>query len=111
MRDLVLGLAAHAALGVALSAVVWGVGLGLLAGRGFDPVDAYPVGLLAVVAAAVALLLDPWLGLVGLAVLLAAAAGLVRHREAVAGVLRHGLAPLVWASPAVLGLPVLLGLL
>jgi len=62
MAALVSAVLLHVVLGLALAALVWGVGAGLVAGRG-DAVDGYPFGLLAVTAAAFLVLLSPWLAL------------------------------------------------
>jgi len=56
----------HAALGVVLALLVWSVGLGIVPRR---PPIAYAVGLLAVAAAALAILISPWLALVALPLL------------------------------------------
>jgi hypothetical protein len=68
MLELGASVALHTALGLALAALVWVAGLGVLAllRRG-EPLDAYPLGLLAVMAAAVPPLLQPWLALPSLA--------------------------------------------
>src|SRR5215208_959225 len=63
MAALVSAVLLHVVLGLALAALVWGVGAGLVAGRG-DAVDGYPFGLLAVTAAAFLFLLNPWLAVV-----------------------------------------------
>ena len=63
MAALVSAVLLHVALGLALAALVWAVGSGLVAGRG-DAVDGYPFGLLAVTAAAFLVLVTPWLALV-----------------------------------------------
>src|SRR5215203_5408361 len=63
MASLVADVLLHVVLGIALSALDWGVGAGLVPRRG-DAVDGYPFGLLAVTAAAFLFLLSPWLAVV-----------------------------------------------
>ncbi len=103
MAALVLAIVLHATLGLALAGLVWSAGLGCLP-RDLPAVHAYAPGLLAVSAAAVLFLLEPWLGLVGAALL----AALLRRA------LRRARRPpveLAWALPAGLALPTSLGLL
>jgi hypothetical protein len=68
MLELGASVALHTALGLALAGLVWVAGLGVLAllRRG-EPLDAYPFGLLAIMAAAVPPLLESWLALPSLA--------------------------------------------
>lgn len=115
MGELTASILYHAGLGIVLALTVWAVGGGalLLAGRRparalpVPAVHAYPVGLLVVTAAAVLLLLTPWLAPVAAALVLVPAAVLVRSS------LRPGeaLRPLAWALPAVVALPAALGFL
>src|SRR5215211_4507210 len=63
MASLVSAVLLHVVVGLALAALVWSVGAGLVAGRG-DAVDGYPFGLLAVTATAFLFLLSPWLAVV-----------------------------------------------
>ena len=89
----------HAALGVVLALLVWSVGLGIVPRR---PPIAYAVGLLAVAAAALAILISPWLALVALPLL---GGALARARPGPA------FTPLARALPAALGLGIALGFL
>lgn len=113
MRELVAAIAYHAALGLVLAALVWAVGLGLYARMRPGPLGrleasfAYPIGLLAVTAAAFLSLVRPWLGVVGLLFLVVGLAiGFSERRRAaplmVAATSRivAGLAPLVGFSAA-----------
>jgi hypothetical protein len=117
MLELTLNVALHTALGVALAGVVWVVGLGYLraltrgrTGRE-DAVDAYPLGLLAVTLYAVLVLLEPWLGLLAAALVLAPMLGLLRDRGELGALLRPLAGPFLWALPAVAGFPIVLGIL
>src|SRR5205085_8412800 len=100
MIDLVFAILYHTLLGLALAALVWGVGAGCVRGRG-DSLDGYPFGLILVIAAAFIFLLTPWLGIPALLLL----APIVRARPRV-----HA-ATVGWAAPAVVGLPVVFGLM
>jgi hypothetical protein len=117
MASLTLSILAHALLGVAVAAVTWLVGLGYLVGgmRGRlaapDAVHAYPIGLLAVSAASLLFLVEPWLGAAAAVALAVPFALLVRDGAVGGRVLRQAVHPLAWALPAVLGLPIALGLL
>lgn len=110
MTTLVASILAHALLGVALAALIWGVGAALVGAlreplRGVDLLFAYPAGLLTASIVAFAFLLRPWLGAV--AAILAVLPIALRRRVL-------GLLPLrnvLWATPAVLGLPFAMGLL
>jgi hypothetical protein len=108
LAALVVSILLHAGLGLALSALVWVVGLGWLAilpGRdAAEPVDAYPVGLLAVVLASILVLVSWWLAPVAALLLLPALRAPVR-------VLAPAARPLRWALAPALALPVALGLL
>jgi hypothetical protein len=108
VAELIGSLVLHVAIGVVLAGLVWGVGLGLLPSSGSVPAAfAYPVGLLAVVTAAFAVLLTPWLAApVALALLVV----LARARTAAAPLVSACRGPLTWALPGVAGLPVALGL-
>jgi hypothetical protein len=116
MVELTLRVLLHSALGIVLTAVVWVVGLAYLgaAGRGrvdrLTAVDAYPVGLLAVVVATVLVLVHPWLALLAGAVLLAPALVPSNLRRLV-DLGGAAVAPLLWALPAVFGFSIVLGLL
>jgi hypothetical protein len=66
--ELTLAIVAHAALGVALAAGVWSIGLGVVP-RGREPI-AYPFGLVLSVAAATLALLSGWLLPLSLALVL-----------------------------------------
>jgi hypothetical protein len=115
MGELTASILYHAGLGIALALAVWAVGGGalLLAGRRradglpVSALHAYPVGLLLATAAAVLLLLTPWLAALSAALVLVPAAALIRSA------LRPGDAvrPLIWALPAVVALPAALGYL
>lgn len=112
MLELTLSILLHAGLGIALAALVWAAGFGVVAaapraGLPLEPASvlAYPAGLLLALVACLAYLLTPWLGLLGLAVVLAA---LALSRPAW-GALRRAAAVTAWALPAVVGLPVVLG--
>src|SRR5205085_2399781 len=100
MIDLVFAILYHTLLGLALAALVWGVGAGCVRGRG-DSLDGYPFGLILVIAAAFLFLLTPWLGIPALLLL----APIVRARP------RVHTATVGWAAPAVIGLPVVFGLM
>ena len=108
MAQLVVSILVHAGLGAALAALVWIVGLGWLErvpGRAAsEPVDAYPVGLLAVVAASVLVLVSWWLAPVAALLLLPGLRAPLRK-------LAPALRPLRWAAAPALALPVALGLL
>lgn len=88
MAGLTGGVVLHVLLGLGLFVLVWGVGVGVLVlvdrrGR-LEPrqlIDAYPVGLLAVVGAAVAFLLQPWVGLAACVLVAAPIAAAVRARR------------------------------
>lgn len=110
MRELVLSIALHAALGIALAALVLAVGLGCLPRR-CELRDAYPFGLLAVVAAATAVLLSPWLVPLAAALVLVPLALAARRLAGLAAAMRPSFAAVIWAFPAIAGLPVALGLL
>jgi hypothetical protein len=91
---------AHAFLGIALALLIWAVGAGWLRLLGrLTPPFAYPIGLLAVAAAAWLLVVSVWLA--PFSIVLIAPAALARLR----------LAPFVHASPFALGLGVALGVL
>jgi hypothetical protein len=114
MAGLVLSIVLHAVLGVALGAVIWGVGTGLLSAiPRSEPaswlVFAYPLGLLAVTVASFAFLLSPVLGAIAALGLVTSLVPLMRRRgpRVPFGVVRA----LAWASPFVLALPFVLGLL
>ena len=110
---LFLDICLHAMLGVALAALVWAAGAGLLTAvrrrrlERRESVDAYPLGLLVVTTVSAAILLEPWIG-VPLALLsLGLLAPLFRRPPRIGSALR-GFAPgLVGA----LGFGVLLGLI
>ena len=100
MGELTFTIVAHALLGIALALLVWAVGAGWLRLLGrLSPPFAYPIGLVAVAAAAWLLLASVWLA--PISVLLIAPAALARLR----------LAPFVHASPFALGLGIALGVL
>jgi hypothetical protein len=114
--QLTLSIWLHAGLGIALASIVWGIGFGVLdvvrrAGLPVEPagVFAYPAGLLLALLACLAELITPWLGAVGAAAVLLATGAAVRSREALAPAVRHAAATVVWALPAVVGVPVVLG--
>lgn len=106
MAALGLAILYHAALGIALAALLWAVGAGWLAfARGLDPVHAYPLGLLTVLTAAALVLVSPWLALLAVP-LVAVPLGLAwRARTAVGPAARL----LAWALPPIGGLAVSLG--
>jgi hypothetical protein len=96
--ELIVTIAAHAALGIALALFVWALGAGWLRlGRVEASAFAYPVGLLAAVLAAWLVLVSPWF--VPLALVLVA--------PVVVG--RVPLGPFARASPFALGLGLALG--
>jgi hypothetical protein len=98
--ELTLSIVAHALLGIALALLIWAVGAGWLRLLGrLTPPFAYPIGLLAVAAAAWLLLVSVWLAPVS--IVLIAPAALARLR----------LAPFVHASPFALALGIALGVL
>jgi hypothetical protein len=117
MASLTAQVLTHALLGVGLAGITWAVGLGGLIGgtrarlRPADAVHAYPLGLLAVVAASLVFLVEPWLGVAAAIALLAVLLPLLRESGFAARLLGPALPPLAWALPAALGLPVALGLL
>lgn len=113
MAELIAGIGLHVVLGVALCAAIWALGVGWLFLGRWDgtPVFAYPVGLLAAIIAAFAVLLSPWLVLPALLVTLAPVAALVREWARVVPLARACLGPFMWAVPGIVGLPVALGLL
>jgi hypothetical protein len=117
MLGLTLSVVLHTVLGVALAGVVWAVGLGYLRAltRGrmgrVEAVDAYPLGLLAVTVYAVLVLLEPWLGLLAAALVLAPVVGLLRDRGELSVLLRPLAGPFLWALPAVAGFSIVLGVL
>jgi hypothetical protein len=98
--DLLLANGYHVVLGLGLFALVWLVGAGYVRGRG-DALDGYPVGLLAVTAAAFLLVLSPWLALVGAAIVAPVARARVRVSWRTAA----------WAAAPVLILPFSFGLM
>jgi hypothetical protein len=102
MASLVAAVMLHLVLGLALAALVWGVGAGLVAGRG-DPIDGYPFGLLAVTAAALLVLLSPWLAFFSVPLLVLS---LARVR-----LIRPDPRSLAAAAVPVIAVPVSLGLM
>ena len=102
MAALVSAVLLHVVLGLALAALVWGVGAGLVAGRG-DAVDGYPFGLLAVAAAAFLVLASPWLAVVSVPLVVAP---LVRVRLP-----RVGLHAAAIAAVPVFAVPIAFGLM
>lgn len=113
MLDLVPAVFLHAVAGIGLAALVWGVGLGVLRLAGRPPeredvVYAYPVGLLAVMLAAIALLVSWWLAPLAVLLVVAPLALLFRGpRPAVASWWR----PVAYATPAIGCVGIILGLL
>jgi hypothetical protein len=98
--ELTLTIVAHALLGIALALFIWAVGAGWLRLLGRLAAEyAYPIGLLAVVAASWVVLVSAWL--VPLSLVLVAPALLARFR----------LLPFLAASPFALGLGVAIGAL
>jgi hypothetical protein len=117
VSQLILLILLHVALGLALAAAVWTVGLGLLASvaraesAAQHQVFAYPLGLLASVVVALAFLVQPFLGTVALAAAGVFAGRFVRHFLLFRARLERGLTAVGWASPFVVGVPFALGLL
>jgi hypothetical protein len=116
--SLIAGLALHVAIGVALAVVTWSIGLGvqLLVARSRDvrgthAVFAYPIGLLALVLAAFAVLVDAWLAVPVALLAIAPLAALVRARGRLAPLARACAEPFLYALAGIAGLPVALGLL
>jgi hypothetical protein len=104
--QLLPALVLHVVLGLALTALVWGCGLGLARVGGLGAAFAYPLGLALVLAAAALVLTSAWLGLLSLlilgsAVALSARPGL-RLRPEIARTLAGG-------TPAAVGLALALG--
>jgi hypothetical protein len=102
MADLIPSIAAHALGGVILACGIWAVGLGCLP-RLQDrraPLG-YAVGLLVVTAAAVLVLLTPWLAIVALPLVAAPLVRLLRARPAW---LAEGGRLLAWTLPSAVGL-------
>jgi hypothetical protein len=116
MATLAASILLHAALGIGLAAFLWGVGLGyvlvLRGGRVDRPeaVDAYPLGLLVVVLAAMLFLVHAWLGVAAAALLVAPVPALLGARRSLAA-LRPALAPVLWGLPATAGFAGVLGYL
>lgn len=104
MLELTVAIIAHAAIGVALAAAIWAVGLGCVRGLGEGVALAYPFGLLVLSVAALVVLASPWLGPVALVLLLAP---LVRLRGS--GAFRVAAPAFAWSLPAALGLGLALG--
>ena len=112
---LFLSICLHAMLGVALGALVWAVGAGLLTAvlarrpERRESVDGYPLGLLAVTGAAAAFLLHPLAGTAAALVVLAAPIVLCLRRAPLD--IRAPLLGAARALPGALGFGVVLGLL
>lgn len=115
MVALIPSIAYHVAIGAALAVAVWLWGLGLLLPLGDRirdaAVHAYPVGLLAALAASFLFLLQPWLGLFGAFSAIGAAFALSRNRRKLPGTARRLGTALLWAAPGVVAFPFALGLL
>ena len=98
MGELLLTIAAHAILGIALALFVWLLGSGWLRLAAVEaPAFAYPVGLLASVGAAWLVLVSPWLAPLSIVLVAPVALG------------RIPLGPLARASPFAFGLGLALG--
>jgi hypothetical protein len=113
--ELTLSILLHAALGVALAALVWATGAGGAAavwrlGLSVEPAGAfaYPLGLLVWLVACFAALVSPWLGVAGAAAVVGACAWALGTRPLRVAARRAGIV-VAWALPAVVGLPVVLG--
>lgn len=117
MRELTFDILYHAALGISLALLVWAVGLGYLLfarhGRlpGASDVHAYSFGLLAVIAASLLVLVQPWLGLIGALVVLAPLARLAHDRRRTRAACVGAFPPLVWALPPLVGFAAVIGFL
>jgi hypothetical protein len=118
MLELAPGILLHVALGLGLAAVMWITGLGYITatrrGRAVvtgDALEAYAVGLIAVVAASVLLLLEPWLGTLAVPLLVAPAVLLWRRRRQIEAPLLRACLRALGALPAVVAFAVTLGLL
>jgi len=105
--ELTVAIVAHAALGVALAAAVWAVGLGCVRGLREGDVLAYAFGLLLLSVAALLVVASPLLGPAALILVLAPLARLRASGDS----LRRATSPFAWSLPAALGLGVALGLL
>jgi hypothetical protein len=104
--QLLPALVLHLVLGLALTTLVWGCGLGLARAAGLDSVFAFPFGLALVLAAAALVLYSPWLGALSLALLVSAPALSLHRRVRLPPEVSRALA---WGSPAAVGLALALG--
>ena len=104
--QLLPALVLHLLLGVALTALVWGCGLGLARTAGLGAVFAYPFGLALVLVAAALALATAWLGIASLLLVASALALTARRGVRLERAVARSLA---WGSPAAVGLALALG--